>query len=110
MQLSLDFDRRLPTNGTPTSQAAAASLRGHVGRLEAVVLDAIRAAGERGLTGEEIEDATGLSGNTSRPRLVTLRGLGLVMKATDDEGQVMTRPTRSGRQAVCWVATSEERR
>ena len=107
-QLALDFDaRRLPSNGTPTSQAAAASLRGHVGRLEAVVLDAIRAAGERGATDAEVEQATGLGGSTVRPRRVWLRAHGYVRQALDDDGEVVKRPTQSGRAAVVWIATGE---
>ena len=66
-QLALDFDRRLPSNGTPTSRAAAASVAPHIGRLEAVVLDAIRAAGHHGATCDEVEQLAGLSHQTPAP-------------------------------------------
>ena len=70
-------------------QPAAGTLRQRV--LEVV-------AASRGLTAEEIESATGLTGNTVRPRLVELREAGLVAPSGE------ARTTRSGRRATVWVA------
>jgi hypothetical protein len=52
-----------------------------------------------GRTNEEIESGCGMPGNTVRPRVVELVKAGRVR----DSGA--TRETRSGRQAVVWVAT-----
>src|SRR5438094_451375 len=55
-------------------------------------------ASRPGVSADEIEHDTCYSGNTIRPRLVELRRLGSIKKTT------ATRPTRSGRKAVVWVA------
>ena len=108
--MTLDFDaRRTPHNGTDTSRAAAASLAPHVGRLEAVVLEAIREAGEHGATDDEVEIATGLAHQSVSPRRISLQRLGLVVQAIDSEGVNVTRPTRSGRKATVWIAIEERR-
>lgn len=104
MQLDLDFDaRRTPHNGTPTSRAAAESLTPHVGRLEAVVLDAIRDAGHHGRTCDEVEQLAELSHQTTSARVRGLLDAGLI------ECSGLTRPTRSGRQARVYVAIEERR-
>lgn len=69
----------LPDNGTPTSKAAAASVAPNVGTDLALVLSCIKAAGEHGATREEIQAATGLDGNTVRPRVWTLVRTGQVI-------------------------------
>ena len=61
------------------------------------VLHAIHASAY-GLTAQEIEDRTGIAGNTVRPRLVELRDAGLIVEGP------RFRKTRSGRWAVVWVA------
>jgi len=104
-QLALDFDRRPPHNGSPTSRAAAESMVPHVRGQKARVLAAIVAAGERGCTGDEIEVATGVSHQAVGPRLLELRSAGLVRRAIDDQYRTIERPTRTGRMAVVWVAT-----
>jgi len=80
-------------NGTATSIAAAESIRGTAATDRQRVLDAIRAAGIHGLTREEIEAATGLSGNTVRPRVDKLMTDGLIEEA----GEI--RRTSTGRPA-----------
>jgi predicted ArsR family transcriptional regulator len=62
------------------------------------VFEFVHERGGHGATAEEIEVGLELSGNTVRPRLVELRELGAVVK-TDSK-----RKTRSGRQAVVYVA------
>ena len=91
------FDTSSPYSDDKTSKQAALSMRHHIQRLERRVLDELWSP--FGFTAEELEEATGLSGNTVRPRLVALRAKGLVVK-TDE-----VRPTRSGRTAAVWKRT-----
>jgi hypothetical protein len=83
-----------PHNGTPTSIDAADGLV-DASTLRATVLEAIKQA-PNGLTREELEKATGLSGNTVRPRVWELLHDGRIMQAG-------TRPTASGRAAAVLV-------
>jgi hypothetical protein len=64
------------------------------------VLSYMHACGPTGATAEEIEIATGIAGNTVRPRLLLMKKAGLVVPTTS------TRPTRAGRQAAVWIATA----
>ena len=89
-----------PHNGTPTSREAAHSVKPRVSKLRADVLVVLIARGEIGATAQEIEKATGLPGNTVRPRLVELRENGCVR----DSGR--KRKTDSGRLAVVWEYAS----
>jgi len=89
----------IPFSDQGTSLAAARSLRLYVPALEARVLDAIRAAGERGMTDAEIEAATGLLHQTASPRRRWLALRALVV----DSG--LRRATPSGRLAVAWRVT-----
>ncbi len=86
-------------SGGLTSAAAAEAIEPHANRLRAVVLAALQESGP--MTSQEIEDRTGLEGNTVRPRLVELREMGRVR----DSG--LTRPTRSGRDATIWEVIPE---
>jgi hypothetical protein len=83
-----------PDNGTDTSIAAAKAVP-DAATLRACVLETIAAAAA-GLTREEIEAATGLSGNTVRPRVWELVRAGLVVECG-------TRRTASGRAAAVVV-------
>lgn len=89
-----------PHSNDTTSLWAALAIAPHVNRLAGVVLDAIRAAGERGMTDGEIQAATGLDGNTVRPRRVELERAGLIAACG-------TRATAAGRQAAVWVAKEQ---
>ena len=99
-----DFWDDVPAESTPyqrhspTSRAAAETVEPRVATLRRAVLDALRAAGEAGLTDEEMQTRLGMGGNTQRPRRVELERGGLVR----DSGR--TRRTRGGREAVVWVA------
>ena len=75
-----------------TSREAAKRIVPHKSRLQAMVLEAMHG----GATAQEIEERTGLAGNTVRPRLVELRLRGLV----EDSGE--RRETQAGRLAVVW--------
>lgn len=99
------FDGPPPDDDPPaqwhsrTSTQAADAIKPDASRLRSLVLVAIR---ERdGLTDEEGTDATGLPPSTYRPRRVELVQSGLIR----DSGR--TRPTRSGRKAVVWVAAGQ---
>lgn len=85
-----------PHNGTRTSRDSASEIRPHSTRLRAVVLAYVVSRGAEGATAEEVERATGLAGNTVRPRLVELRESGCI----EDSG--VTRRTAAGRKAVAW--------
>jgi len=87
------FDRP-PDNGTQTSIAAAKAVP-DAATLRSCVLSAIVDAAN-GLTREEIEAATGLNGNTVRPRVWELVRAGLV----EPRG---VRKTQSGRAAAVMV-------
>lgn len=83
-----------PHNGTPTSIDAADGLV-DPSTLRATVLEAIRRA-PNGLTREELEGVTGLSGNTVRPRVWELMRAGRITACG-------CRRTASGRAAVVLV-------
>jgi predicted transcriptional regulator len=61
------------------------------------LLRVIRAAGERGVTVDELERVTALPHQTASPRIHELALMGRIVDAG-------TRPTRSGRKAAVWVA------
>lgn len=84
-----------PYSDEGTSREAAQSLHG-LPRLRALVLETIRAEGERGACNHELEGLLMLSGNTVRPRVWELRRLGLI------EDSQQRRKTASGRWAVVW--------
>lgn len=82
-----------------TSAAAAESVAKDAKSLEAKILVAIREAGAKGLTGDEVAEKVGLPNPyQSRPRLSGLRA----RKAIMDSG--MRRINASGRRAAVWVA------
>lgn len=83
-----------------TSQAAALSIELNANTLRALVYAFIKRADLRGATDEEICDALRLGGNTGRPRRVELVEGGLVRDSSN------RRRTRSGRNAVVWVAAT----
>ena len=81
-----------------TSLAAAKAVEPRANRDRFRVLMAIREAGPRGLTDEELQFGLNLPGNTERPRRIELLGKGLIWQSTT------TRPTRSGHPATVWRA------
>ncbi len=92
----------LAHNGTPTSKAAAESMRHLSVTVRNRVYEHLLEQADYGATAAEIEDTMCIAGNTLRPRLVELRQAGRI----EDSGR--TRPTPSGRQAVVWVAVWEQ--
>lgn len=87
-----------PHNRTRTSRAAAQAIEPKAGTQRATVLRWIRLLEETGMTRDELEYLTGLSGNTIRPRVYELIRDGFVMESGE------TRPTRSGRAAEVLIA------
>ena len=87
-----------------TSKAAAEGIATELGPLQKRVLDCICRGGyhnrgiHHGMTDEEMQEHLFLNPSTQRPRRIELVQAGLVK----DSGR--TRRTRSGRQAVVWVA------
>lgn len=93
------FDDPPAQRHSPTSRAAAESIKPSTGTLRLRVLAYIRSAGAHGATDEELIDALGMAPSTARPRRIECVSAGWV----HDSGR--TRPTRSGRQATVWVAS-----
>ncbi len=88
-------------NGTATSIAAARALAPRVGTIRERVYQYILNEGVHGATADEVEDALKMSGNTVRPRILELR------KSEHLFDSQLTRPTKSGQQAVVWSAMTE---
>lgn len=93
----------------PTSHAAAESAKPSAGAIRAHVLEALRQAareGLRGLTDEELVDLFGARGWPGTPSGIRTRRRELVDEEPPplvaDSGN--TRPTRSGRSSIVWVA------
>lgn len=102
-QLPLPFAALAPFSDLDTSLAASREIVPDLARLEAVVLEAIRAAGATGLCDHEGEQQTGLIHQTYSARRRTL-----VLKGLVGAGGAR-RLTASGRHAVAWVAVNKER-
>ena len=85
-----------PHSDEDTSRDAAKAITPHLERLERRVLDALAENGP--MTDQEIERATGLSGNTARPRRVALCGRGLVVDS-GERRKASRRPAKVWRRA-----------
>jgi len=93
-------DPRVPyVAGSETSKRAADGIRPQVQHDRGRVLAYLQAFGP--CTDQELQDALDLDPSTERPRRVELVTAGLVY----DSGR--TRPTKSGRPAVLWIARKE---
>ena len=86
-------------HGSATSEAAAESIEPKAATLRRKVLDYLRAAGDLGATDEQMQTDLAMPANTQRPRRDEL----VTGRLVRDSGN--TRPTKSGRSAVVWVAT-----
>lgn len=86
--------------GSQTSRAAALSVEGEPSdNARRRVLQVIFRMGP--LTDEEISELLGMNPSTARPRRVELERMGLIFKAG-------TKKTKSGRDAIKWVALKGE--
>jgi hypothetical protein len=81
-----------------TSLAAARAIEPSMNTDKLRVLMALREAGSRGMTDDELQVVLDLSGDTERPRRISLCEVGLVWASQE------WRKTRSGRDAVVWKA------
>ena len=88
-----------PRNGTETSQAAARSIAPRMNPMRMTILAALLRAAPYGLTAQEIEQHTGMTGNSIRPRLVEMATLTWVSRGPE------VRATKSGRDAAVWHVT-----
>ncbi|KAJ3082379.1 hypothetical protein HK102_001741 [Quaeritorhiza haematococci] len=95
-------DHYPPSNGTPTSDEAAASIYPHAQRQRDILYAYVCEQYMLGTTNQEAEDALGMPAQTITPRMLELRREGLVV----DSGE--KRRTRSGRRAVVWIDASAE--
>ena len=95
-----------PHNGTETSRDAAESIKPHVNTLAAKVLHCI-AGMPGGLTCEQVEQITGLKHQTASARIRDLATCEppLIVIGVDQDGNVIRRPTSSGRTARVYLAT-----
>ncbi len=90
------FDDPPSVSTSPTSVAAAESVKPDAGRLRGLVLGAIRKAGVAGLTCDECEVQLDMRHQTCSARFRELAKAGVIV----DSGR--KRETRSGRKAVVW--------
>lgn len=88
-----------PTNGTPTSNAAAERIEPTAGTLRAQLLEYVRNCKTHGATDEEMQIALEMNPSTQRPRRQELEKMGFIRRMDR-----FTRPTRSGRSAVIFIA------
>ena len=98
----MDNYEYIPSNGTPTSNAAALNMTtARASQIGAKLMAYMAGRGRYGATLQEAEMDTGINGNTLRPRMLTLRKRGQVV----DSGQY--RKTLDGNNAVGWVVADE---
>lgn len=88
----------------PTALRGAVKVYPRSGTQRRLILDAIAAAGERGLTHDEIAAVPGVADTAHRTRKTELVEDGWV----EDSGR--TRPTVTGTDAIVWVLTEQGRR
>lgn len=88
-----------PHDGTETSKAAARSIAPRMNPTRMKILGALLRSGPHGLTAQEIEQHTGMTGNSIRPRLVEMATLTWVSRGPE------VRATKSGRDAAVWHVT-----
>jgi hypothetical protein len=90
-------------HGVPTSIEAGEAIKHSLSRLRRMTFDAVRDAGERGLTAEETANHLGIARVSAQPRTSELRSLHLI----EDSGQ--RRRNASGKRAIVWTARTEAR-
>ncbi len=93
-----DYPHSPGHRGVDTSIAAARDLDLSVSRLQRIALRAIRAAGARGLTTNELAISVRIDRDTIQPRTSELRERGLIR----DSGA--RRCNANGKRAIVWIA------
>lgn len=101
-QLSLFIDPA-PARRDDTSRQAAERLEPKLGRLRRDALAAIKAAGENGMTADEVAAALGVDELTARPRVSELRNKYRLISKSGRK-----RPSSRGLPSIVWVAQPEE--
>jgi len=96
------FDPAPPFARTSTTSRAAAESLTDTAASRARVFKAIRACGSYGATDQELQLSLHMDGNAERPRRWELVNMGKIR----DSGA--RRLNRSKRNAVVWIATSEQ--
>lgn len=91
-----------PSNGEPTNNAAAESIRYIAPTIEARILSYVESQGFTGATGQEMGDVLSIELSTAYPCVWTLFKLGILMELAT------TRKTRSGRAANVLIAIDWE--
>lgn len=84
--------------GVDTSREAAEAIEMSVGHLQRIALRAIRSAGSRGLTTNELASVVRIDRDSIQPRTSELRERGLIR----DSGA--RRRNATGKNAIVWVA------
>jgi len=87
---------------TDTSREAAESVAPKLGRLQRLVLEAIKSRGAHGLTADECAETLGLDRYSVQPRTSELRLKGKIA----DSGK--RRRNATGKSAIVWVAREFE--
>lgn len=87
--------------GVETSVIAADALQPKLGRLQRMADHAIREAGERGLTADELAARLKLDRWSIQPRTSELRHKGMIL----DSGR--RRPNVTGKPAIVWIAAPQ---
>lgn len=90
-----------PHNQTRTSIEAAHGIARRAPNLRALVLQHITGCGPHGATADEVCQALDMWPQSGTPRINELAKSGSIV----DSGR--TQPTRSGRAAVVWIATTK---
>ncbi len=83
-----------------TSYAAHRQIRRCAPEQREKILGALRSSAS-GMTDEQLSEATGLPGNSLRARRIEL------VESCDVAAAPWTRPTKSGRAAMVWLAAGE---
>ena len=96
-----------PSVPVDSSEAAADAIKasGRAAKLRVLILKMIAARVASGMTADEIQVATGLGGDTVRPRLMELHDQGLI-----EASETVKRPTRKGKLARAIYATAKAQR
>lgn len=97
-----DYPNTAGHRGDELSKAAAGAVNLNLNATRRTVLDAVKAAGSRGLTPDECAEVLQMPSRRVQPRFTEL---GRHMRLIVDSGQ--RRPTESGCMARVWIAAPE---
>lgn len=105
--MSNDNEKRYPDvarhRGVDTDIEAAETMPPKIGRVQRLALEAVRNAGERGLTSDETAETLHSDRWSIQPRLSELRLKGLVVESG------LRRRNSTGKNAIVWVTPDNKR-